>query len=167
MIKNKKYQIYYRALFFITIFLINFSTRDFRYYIKTGINYHGGSSRYSVNINFINNIIANFSENNLILISVDKIRNYSFYFYRSKKRVVNFHDLKKDDRAILDNYSDSLYIGFIYHKDIKYENVPFSIRKKYVVYKKRELTIIISNNRVKKKSIENFIEKHLQRTKIL
>ena len=167
LLKRNKYHNYYKVIFFIAIFLISFSTRDFKYYIKTGINYHGGSNKYSENINFINNIIDDFGEDYLILIPFDKNINYSFYFYRSNKRIVNFHDLKKDDQAILDNYSDSLYIGFIYHKDIKYEDVPFSIRNNYVVYKKRELTVIISNNRVKKKSIENFIEKHLHRTKFI
>ena len=159
-VKTKVYS-HFTVCFLAFVTILAFSTRDFRYYLETGINYHGGSNRYSTDLVFLNDTIRQYGENRLLIISPKREENHIFYFYRSRKHVVTPQDLN-DDRAILNAHEDSIFIGFVYFKEKDINRLSVRFGDQFKIIKNNRITLFISNKKIKKGHVVEAIKTYLK-----
>ena len=151
-----------KVVFFALVIIVVSTTRDFRYYIKSGANYHAGAGNYTENIDFINHKLDEIDKNNsILLLCYNDTPTYQFYHYRSKKRVVLFDKLKHIEYSSED-HMDSLHIGFILNKKIDIAGIPFSTLNKFSVSQNSRMTLFLSNNSIQSTDIDSFVENHIQ-----
>ncbi|MDP6682999.1 MAG: glycosyltransferase family 39 protein [Desulfobacterales bacterium] len=139
-------------------FIFAFSTRDFLYYMKTGINYHAGTNEYSKNIDFINQILDGTARKKAILFMCNENdMNYKLYHYRTQQRVLNDTDLKKK-LSMLSFESDMKYCGFLVLNDIPELEIGDLKSKGFSTFGNKRISLILSNYEIDKDQTFDFIE---------
>jgi len=150
--------IYLKPVFFLIIVIIfAFSTRDFRYYLKTGINYHAGTNDYSKNIQFINSTLNHAKKNkSLLILCYDDNLHYNFYHYRTGKRVVSLNKISSDYNIDL---SKMLYYGFIIKQNNKKRGeIPNSLLQKFSRYANSDIIIFISKTMINLEQLKETVQ---------
>ena len=159
---NNKHPNIITTIFVVGVIAFSFTTRDFKYYIKTGINYHAGYNNYTENINFIINTLNEIGKNDSILLYCYRDdRNYYFYHYRTGKRVIQIEDLQSVINLSRNDNHKAKYIGFLDIHNANFGNMPISTMRKFTIYKNNQITLFISNNKIQQSDIDAFINKNI------